>query len=260
MKRIIQIIAFSLFATALVGLMGFIFVERGNQQLRDIEVRICRQGQNGFLNEDTLYNTIAAYNNIKTLKVKQVHTDSLEELIHRNPYVENVDVFVNIDNQLMVNVEEKAVVLRIFNRSHNGYYIDENAGILPLSTQFSPRVLIANGYIDIACQSGNNSIYDSLYSTEGRNLLGELFTLTKLIRQSKFLQAQISQIYVNSKGEFDLIPQVGNQLIRFGHIDSASEKLKKLEVFYKKALVKEGWDKYKTINLKYKDQVVCSKK
>jgi cell division protein FtsQ len=30
-------------------------------------------------------------------------------------------------------------------------------------------------------------------------------------------------------------------------------------VFYKKAIPKVGWDTYKTINLKYANQIVCEK-
>jgi len=81
-----------------------------------------------------------------------------------------------------------------------------------------------------------------------------------LINQNKFLKAQISEIYLNSKGEFDLIPQLGNHLIRFGTMEDASTKLNNLDIFYRKALIGEGWDKYETINLKYKNQVVCKRK
>jgi cell division protein FtsQ len=263
MKRALQIVAFVLFAIALAGLMGFIYIERENQILADINVRICRETDRGFLNKTELLETAEAIDSIGTTKIKRIDTNKLEEIISSNPYVENVDVFVNIDNQLMINVREKSVVLRIFNQNNKGYYIDKNAGILPLSNQFSSRVLVANGYIDVPYLKGFNSIFDSVYNTTSASdsaLLVALFTLTKIISQSNFLQAQISQIYVNSKGEFDLIPQLGNQLIHFGSMEDAEEKLDKLELFYKKALVKEGWEKYKTINLKYKNQVVCTKK
>ena len=244
MKRIIQIIAFILFAIALAGLMGFIYLERENQTLEGIQVKICRDTEKGFLDEQKLYKIIEARDSIHIQKIKQVNTNNLETVIKENPYVENVDAFVNIDNQLMVNVREKSVVLRIFNQNEAGYYIDENAEILPLSKQFSPRVLVANGYINVPYVKGFGSIYDSVYSTS-QSILKDLFTLTAIIRQDKFLQAQISQIYINSKGEYDLIPQLGNQLIHLGSIENAAEKLNKLEVFYKKALAKEGWENTK---------------
>lgn len=263
MKRIIQITAFILFAIALSGLMGFIYIERGNQVLNDINIRICRDNDKGFLNETELYEIIETIDSIRTKKIKQINTGEIEEILNTNPYIESVDAFVNINNNLKVNVREKSVILRVFNQNNEGYYIDENAEILPLSQQFSPRILIANGYINIPYVKGFESIYDSVYSAlpiTGSDILTELFTLTKIINQNNFLQAQINQIYINSKGEFDLIPQLGDQLIHLGSIENAEIKLNKLEIFYKKALVKAGWEKYKTINLKYDNQVVCTRK
>lgn len=90
--------------------------------------------------------------------------------------------------------------------------------------------------------------------------MADLLKLTELINQNIFLKAQISEIYVNSKGEYDLIPQLGNHLIRFGTMNDARAKLNNLDIFYRKALICEGWDKYETINLKYKNQVVCKRK
>ena len=257
MKRVIQIVAFILFAIALIGLMGFIYLERENQMLNEITVRVCRDGDKGFLIEKDLYALIEKTDSIRTKTFKQIDVNTLEQIISKNPYVEKTDVFVNINNNLIVNVKEKIAVLRIFNQHAAGYYIDKNANLLPLSNQYTPRVLIANGYIDIPQIKEYKNIYDSVYS---KSVLIELFILTNLINQNNFLQALICQIYVNSKGEFDLIPQLGKQIIQLGSIDNAEEKLNKLEIFYKKSMMKAGWEKYETINLKYKDQVVCTKK
>ncbi len=262
MKRIIQIVAFILFAIALIGLMGFIYLERENQILNEISVRVCRDGDKGFLVKKELYEIIERTDSVRAKTIKQIDVNTLEKIIGKNPYIENVDIFVNINNNLIVNVKEKNAILRIFNQTGEGYYIDENAEILPLSNKFSPRVLIANGYINTSYVKGFGNIYDSVYYSPitKNSIIIDLFELTKIIRQNNFLQALISQIYVNSKGEFDLIPQLGKQIIHLGSIENIEKKLNKLEIFYKKSMMKAGWEKYETINLKYKDQVVCTKK
>jgi cell division protein FtsQ len=35
-------------------------------------------------------------------------------------------------------------------------------------------------------------------------------------------------------------------------------KLENLKLFYQKALPKVGWERYSSINLKYKNQIVCT--
>lgn len=257
MKKIIQISVFTLFAIALMTLMGFIYLERNNQTLHEVNIKICRVTDKGFISEKEIHTVIESIDSIYTKKIKLINTNEIEKKIRQNPYVEEVDVFVNINNDLMINVKEKRVVLRVFNQNNEGYYVDENAGILPLSSKYTPRVLIANGYLNSPYVKPFKNINDSIYHSSH---LKDLFILTKLINQNLFLKAQISQIYINSKDEFDMIPQLGNQLIQFGTIDDAENKLHKLEVFYKKALVKAGWEKYETINLQFKGQVVCSRK
>ena len=100
------------------------------------------------------------------------------------------------------------------------------------------------------------AVADSIYYD---SLLTNLYRLAMYITHDKFLKAQIDQIYVNESGEFELVPRVGNQLIILGSADDLEAKFKKLFAFYKYGLNKIGWNKYNTINLKYKNQVLCSK-
>ncbi|MCD8495578.1 MAG: hypothetical protein LRY45_02455 [Bacteroides graminisolvens] len=75
-----------------------------------------------------------------------------------------------------------------------------------------------------------------------------------------FFNALIEQIYVSNANEFTLIPKVGDQKIIFGKYEDVITKLENLKIFYQEALPYEGWQKYRTINVKYKGQVVCEKR
>lgn len=257
MKRIIQISLFIIFAVALTGMMGFIYVEQGRQPLKEVAINIRHKGEKGFLNDEMVRKMIVDYDSLPQLKINQIKTSAIESELDKSPFIKMVDAYVNIDRNLIVNIEEKNAVLRIFNQKQPGFYIDESGNIFPLSDQYTPRVMIVNGYIDIKTEQSVLNIYDSIYA---KTCLVDLFRLNSLISQDKFLKAQISEIYVNSKGEFDLIPQLGNHLIRFGTMEDAENKINKLDIFYRKALIGEGWDKYEIINLKYKNQVVCKRK
>ena len=57
-----------------------------------------------------------------------------------------------------------------------------------------------------------------------------------------------------------MVPLVGSQIIYFGTIDNYKKKFKKLEATYKKGFLYKGWNKYKSINLKFENQVECEKK
>ena len=70
---------------------------------------------------------------------------------------------------------------------------------------------------------------------------------------------KIDEWFEGWEGDFELIPLVGKQLIILGDANDIKEKFDNLQIFYKQGLSHEGWDKYDTINLKYRNQVVCTK-
>jgi len=90
--------------------------------------------------------------------------------------------------------------------------------------------------------------------------LKDLYTLSTYIYNDVFLKAQIEQIYLNQDNEFELVPKVGRHLVLFGDLAEMETKFDKLKIFYDKGMKRAGWDTYKTINLKFKDQVICEKK
>ena len=54
-----------------------------------------------------------------------------------------------------------------------------------------------------------------------------------------------------------LIPKVGNFQIVLGQVEGAGERMDKLMLFLKRGIAKRGWNRYKEVNLKFKDQIVC---
>ena len=65
------------------------------------------------------------------------------------------------------------------------------------------------------------------------------------------------------KKEYNLSHGILNKWVknyREEGIDNMEEKFHKLEIFYAEGLSYTGWDKYETIKLDYKGQIVCEKK
>jgi cell division protein FtsQ len=86
-----------------------------------------------------------------------------------------------------------------------------------------------------------------------------LYKIASYVDKHEFWKAQIEQIFVTRDNEFILIPKVGNHIILFGNAEEGDEKFEKLFVFYKEGLNRVGWNKYSSINIKYKGQVICKK-
>jgi len=122
---------------------------------------------------------------------------------------------------------------------------------MPVSALFTARVPVATGNIFETPEAG-----DSLVSAVGK----QLYEIATYVDKDAFWKAQIEQIFVTAESELLLIPKIGDHTIVFGSSENMTEKFDKLMVFYREGLSRVGWNKYSTINLKYKDQVVCTKK
>jgi cell division protein FtsQ len=164
---------------------------------------------------------------------------------------------VTLDGKLLINICEKVPIIRIYDANGKSIYVDKNGNFIPLSNRYTPRVIIASGYIGDMNINLSNNIHDSTYIDTPLN---NVFQINNLIAKNELLKSQIGQVYVNSIGEYDLIPILGNHIIKLGKTVNVEEKMENLTSYYKKNLVTEDWDKYRTINLKYKDQIVCTKK
>ncbi|MBR5454473.1 MAG: hypothetical protein IKV60_01620, partial [Rikenellaceae bacterium] len=94
--------------------------------------------------------------------------------------------------------------------------------------------------------------------------LYKLLNFVKFVESDDFWRAQIVQINVvnsdfNEAPQVEIVPRVGRHIACLGEIEHAEKNLEKLMLFYRNALAWEGWDGYSYIDLRYEDQIVCSK-
>ena len=256
MKKILAILFVSLFALALVSLAVYGFMQYRNQKVGRIVVHIQRQGARGFLNGKEIISIIRKKNRVVGKQLKEIKMAQVEKTVSANPYVKEVDAYLNLFGDLMVNVTERTPLLRVYNLQNKSCYVDEDGGLFPLSTAFAPRVLPANGYIKAKLVTGAN-IFDKKYR---HTSLPVLFLLAKKIRANRFLRANTSQLFVNSKGDIDMVPELGRYVIHLGDSSKMNVKLENLEAFGKQVFAHGGWSKYRSINLAFTNQIVCTKK
>jgi hypothetical protein len=76
-----------------------------------------------------------------------------------------------------------------------------------------------------------------------------------------FWSAEIVQYVADTTnlGEIslNLIPRSGDFVIKFGTLDNRTTKLAKLRKFYDKGLSHVGWNRYKSVDVRYDKQIIC---
>ncbi len=194
-------------------------------------------------------------------KINQIQLSKIEDLIIGMEYVGNANVYRTIDGVIKVDVKQRRPLARVVNNFGESFYIDTDGRLMSLKQNYTARVMVVNGDIDarytplIDLSEPSNDDLDE----KGYNLLEDIYIIAEYLNDHEFLGPFIDQIYVNSNNNFELIAKNGSHTIEFGSIERMEQKFSKLMVFYNYGLTKMGWNKYGTINLKYKNQVVCAK-
>lgn len=173
--------------------------------------------------------------------LKDIDTDKMETSLEKNKLIKQVEVYKTTGGAVRINVHQRIPLLRVMS-VHGDYYIDTEGKSMPVVSQYAAYVPLATGYVDKElAQDG-------------------LFRLARYLRDHKMWDAQIEQIYVYPNKDLELTPRVGNHQILLGKVDDFETKLDNLKLFYDKALNKAGWNRYSRINLKFKNQIICTRR
>lgn len=174
----------------------------------------------------------------------------LETELQKNIWVKKAQLFFDNNNRLMVDVLEREPVARVFTTGGTTFYIDSSLAMLPLSDKFSARLPVFTSF------PSDKIVLSPLDSL----LLKGILIVSTAIQKDSFSMAIIDQVDITPQRNFEMIPKIGNNSILFGDATDVEEKLNKLQLFYKKVMVKAGWNNYSVINVQYKGQVVAKRK
>ncbi len=184
---------------------------------------------------------------LKGEPIKSLEVERIESVLEDEPFVKDAEVFVDAKNQIQIKITQREPIVRIIGANNTNYYLDSTGIKMPLSKHYSARVLVA---------TGNIPPYLADFRTRSNYALADLFYLVQYIHNDDFLEPMVEQIYVDRVGEYTLIPKIGGQKIQLGTCKDLEQKIYNLKEFYRQAMPTEGWKKYKTLIIKYKNQIV----
>jgi cell division protein FtsQ len=230
-----------------VVLMSFIEIKKAQVICKDVKVYI--PGNQYFIDQQEIDNILHVKNHTLIGRpIESINIRALEDKLKANPFIETARVYIDMDDVIRVEITQRQPILRIMNQFDQDFYVDSHGLKIPLSNNFTARVLVANGFIE--------EPFSGKVDTLHTDIATQVYKTADYIRRDSLWDAQIAQIYVNQAHEIELIPRVGSQRILLGNADSLDAKFHNLLIFYKKALPQVGWGMYKIINIKYTNQVI----
>ena len=225
--------------TLIVFLYGFANHKNNDRKVAHVFVSF-EKGNNLFMNFE-MVNKLLIQNG-ETVKNKEksvIDLHKLELSVLSHPMVESAAVFLTVEGSLKTSVKQRTPIARVIHGAES-YYIDRQAKKMPLSVNYSERVMIISGEV-------KEKDFETIHE------------LVTTILNDAFLKKQIIGIEKMPNNEYSLDTRFGGQTINLGKIEHLKEKFKNLSSFYNKTMADGTLAMYTSINLKYNKQVVCTK-
>ena len=225
------------------GLVVFLFsfTSNRNEKRKLTKTKVVFVGENAsFLKQETV-NKLLIENNpdASAIRKDKLDLNKLEKAVSSNQMVEKSEVFVTIDGVLKAVVKQKTPIARVFDGKRS-FYIDYKGNTMPLSANFTARVPLVLGVI----------------RKQNSEALAELF---RKIYDDEFLKKNIIAIQIMPSGSLKMLNRNFDYQIDFGGTVNVNAKIRNYKAFFLFLFVDSSLYKYKKIDLRFTQQVICTK-
>ena len=220
-------------------LFSFASIRNENRKIGKIDVKIIDKDTPFLLPEMVNKLLIEKNQDSKTITKEGLDLKKLENSINQHELIQKADVFVSVDGVLKAVVKQKTPLGRVVSET-GSFYIDYEGNRMPLSDNYTARVPLISGEI--------NGVKKE-----------KLSEVLKMIYEDEFLKKNIISVQVLSSGSLIMENRNYDFDIDFGRIINIDKKFKNYKAFFQKAVSDSTLNKYKKINLKFTQQVVCIK-
>jgi cell division protein FtsQ len=247
-KKLLKLFGLLVLVIFITGTLAFTSFESRNIICSDIQV-VFNTDETINVDKDKIIRLVKTTDKkVLGKTLNQINSEIIEEEIEKLPAVLRADVYKLMVSDkgafkgvLVVKIKHREPVMRVIT-STESYYLDKYGVKIPVSTSYATNVPVTSGSVS------------QTFAVE------QLLPFILYIEGNDFWKAQIQQVYVEDDGDVLLSPLVGGHIIELGDLDNYREKLQIMRAFYKQVLVKNNWDKYEKVSLKYNNQVVAKRK
>jgi cell division protein FtsQ len=219
----------------------YAFTGKRNEGRKLIKTDIELVGNENYITKDSVNNLlIQSYGAVASIHKVDLDLNSVEKRLNSNAMVEKAEVYTTVDGKLKAIIKQRKPVARIFEGSQS-YYLDSRGQKMPLSDNETARVPLVTGNIEVADAKKMQQLLDYIYKDAflNKNIIGLSVT-------------PVGNMILKSRGDdYDIV---------FGKPINIERKFENYKAFLQDAAKDTLIKNYKTVNLKFTQQVVCTKK
>ena len=250
-KKIVGHILWSIAGGLLVLLFIISWKAKEEKKCANIDVELV--GENTvalFMDEKEILQIIHEKGIQAGMPIGAVNLNELEKSLQNIKWIKHAEMYLDNQQSLKIKIEQRIPIARIFSADGVSFYIDKEGRRLPLKQLTVLRLPVFTGFpSDQEKMSSPDSV-----------LLNDVLHFTKAIQNDSFFMAQIAQVNIESNGEFEMVPSLGDHIVLMGTAENVEDKLNRLYSFYKQVWVNSGVNAYQVLDCRFDHQIVALKK
>ena len=225
----------------LVALFVVLGNEQADQICERIEISIDAPIEKQLISQSIVQDKLDKWysEGLSGVAKKDISLLDIEQRLEELPAVKNAEVSFDLRGELKIYIDQRIPLVRIVSEGGVAYYLAKDFYKIPVLGTEAARVPIANGRLSAT-------------------MIKKVYTLSTYVQENDFMEALTEQIFVNKNSDLVIVPKLKKQKIIIGDTTDLHDKFHRLLVFYRDGLNHVGWEKYRTINLIYKYQIVCN--
>lgn len=175
------------------------------------------------------------------IPVTRVNTLEIEEYLSGFSNFERVECSLSTDGMLNVSVVPMIPEIRVFD-GNSSYYINKDGKKIDSK---------ANFFVDVPVVCGR---FTEKFPPSS------VLPVTRFVQNDPVLRQLVGMVEAKDDDNIILVPRIHGHVVNFGDTLRLGDKRRALLTFYRKVIPYRGWQEYDTISVKFKNQVVATRR
>lgn len=242
LKHIVQYSIIGVLAGLLLWGMFWARGKAGDEMCTQVEVDIPNAGSITFVTRDGILNELRNRNvHLVGEPMRNINTDKVEAALHDSEYLENVDCYKAQNGKVVISATQLVPVLRVFDGGAS-YYVNARGKRMSATASYHADVPIVEGHF-----------------TKDFTPM-RILPIVDYVNSDQVLRSLVSMYCIKDTNDIFVVPTIKGHVVNIGNADNYVNKFKKLLLFYRMVMPVKGWLTYDTVSVKWKHQVVATKR
>lgn len=209
---------------------------------RDIDVVILDEDNTGFVKREEIMRELDTLpDRAPMLPIRSIDIHAVENRLRGNDNIESVECERMSNDRLRIEIVPMKPVARVFDGTRS-YYINKDGKQLMANARYRVDVPVIVGKCDSVVTATS------------------LLKLLDYIKNDSTWNALVTAVKIDRNHDIILVPMIRGHVINFGDTNHVENKFRRLHTMYRKVLPLKGWEYYDTVSVKFRGQVVATRR